>query len=174
MGKYLSQNNFVGEYKLPSDAYSEEDLSSYIDRYERRLLIQLFGAELFKAFEADFDTAPAGEPVEDRFIAVWNEILIDENDCSLLHSEGIPIMLTCLIYFYYLRDLNFQSTIGGTQRNSQADAVEAQFNQTNINTIYNRGVEYWNIIQYYMDCYNPENYDYISFNGRIKNFNSLI
>lgn len=174
MGKYLTINNFVGEYEIPSDSFSEEKLQSYIERYERRLLIHLFGAELFKAFEADFDAAPAGEPVEDRFAAVWQEILIDEDDCRLLHSEGIPVMLTCLIYFYYLRDTNFQSTIGGTQRNAQADAEQAEFNQTNMNTIYNRGVEYWNVIQYYMDCYNPENYDYNSFNGRIKHLNSII
>ena len=176
MALFVTIDDFVGEIAIPRDKYTEANLQGYLDKYEKNLLIELLGAELYKAFIKDYTEAnpDANKFTEDRYIAIFNEIILDESDCVLIRSEGIPKMLQYMIYFYFTRDLNFKMTIGGSVNNLQADAKESLFDATNMITIYNEGVKTWNWIQYYLDCYNPENYDYKNFNGRVRNFNSAI
>ena len=44
---FLTPSNFVGKFELHKGMYSQPNLVDYIDRYERKYLIDLFGAKLF-------------------------------------------------------------------------------------------------------------------------------
>lgn len=167
MGKFVNQSDFVGEYNIPLDKFTKENLDRYIDQYEKSMLIKMFGAELYKEFIADFDAPTAGQPTDPKFVAVYEQILLDEQDCDILYSEGIPVMLKGFIYFFFVRDLRYKVTMGGAVKNVQADAEEALFGLTNEIDMYNRAAKYFWTMQYYMECYNPNNYDYNKFNGRL-------
>lgn len=176
MALFITVDDFVGEIAIPKDKFTDGKLQDYLDRFEKNLLINLLGAELYKAFIKDYTDAnpDANKFTEARYQAIFDEIILDENDCRLIHSEGMKAMLLYLIYFYYIREINYTLSLGGAASNNQVDGTQAPFQVTNINDIYNKGVTTWNWIQYYIDCYNPENYDYNNFNGRVKNYNSLV
>jgi len=175
MGKFISVSDFKGPFDIPSDVYSEDVLQEYIDENEGRFLIDLLGADLFNLFLADYVAAnpTANEPTEPRFKAIYDAFHLDDN-CGIIKSIGIKKMLLGFLWFDFMRDNPIKANIGGFYKNEQANGTEALFSETRLYTIENKSIDTYRNIQYYLDCWNPERYDYNLFNGQLKYFNSNI
>ena len=88
------------------------------------------------------------------------------NDQNVI-SEGIKQMLVEFLFFEYIRNTPVTFTIGGPQKNEQANAEEAGLEESNIFQAYNQGLISYCSIQYYI-LENPESYDYENFLGEVK------
>ena len=165
----------VGNYKIPTDKFTTEALQYYIDFFYFKYLINLLGADFYKSFLADYTDAnpTANKFTEDKYKAIYNPILEDDN-CEIVESEGIKIMLCKFIYYEYSRDNDVKQNIGGNHTNKQSNSDNVENQTTNLNTVYNQAIDSYNAIQYYIDCFNPEKYNYSDFNGVQKLHNSII
>ena len=122
----------------------------------------------------DWNSVPAGQPTLPQFQAIWNSFAFDDSPCKLRRSEGMKEMLLLFIYWEYLRDQPIKNNIAGNTINIQANSEQAVSSQTNMYTNYNKALEtYWNI-QWYIYIYNPNDYDYSKFAGQRKDYLSYI
>ena len=166
----------LGKYKIPqAKGVCEGQLQSYIDRYEKRVLIDLLGCDLANLFIADL---VEGIPQTEIYLNIFNEICVDLQNgffqsyywttglcyCQpkRIISRGIKEMLKGMVFFQYMRDFPNQRDITGINRIDTENSTHAMFSQWGISDFYNESIEDYNNIQYYI--YENKT-DYASFNG---------
>jgi len=145
--------DFTGEYNISKNCYDQIDF--YIEKYEKKYLLKLLGAELYDLFISDLTVTNPQVPQTQRFLDIFNSFNIDESSC-VVTSEGIRKMLTQLIYFHYVRENQVINTAGGTVSNSVELGLPASF-KGNIVQAYNEGVDNSHAIQWYI-CDNSTDY----------------
>ena len=138
--------DFKGEYNVSKNCYDQID--TYIEKYEKKYLLKLLGAELYALFIADLTVSDPQIPQTTRFLDIFNSFAKDESNC-IIESEGIRKMLTQLIYFHYVRENQVINTAGGTVSNSVELGKPASF-KGNIVQSYNEGVNNSHSIQWFI------------------------
>jgi len=143
----ITESLFKGEYKVTKDCFNQ--LSNYIEKYEKHYLLKLLGAELYALFIADLTVTDPQTTQTARFNAIFNPFETDEGNC-LIVSEGIKQMLVQLIYFHITRDsLNIKTNIGVV--NMVADnSSNAGYNGYNLIESFNQGVKNFSAIQWFI------------------------
>ena len=69
---FLTPLDFTGKYELSQGMYNTGPLLEYIEKYEKRYLLDLLGAELYKLLALD-SLGPAA-PTEPRFLVIFNAL----------------------------------------------------------------------------------------------------
>jgi len=146
-----------GEYTIPQDSYS--DIQPYLDKYEKKYLIELLGCELYDLFIADL---VGGVPQTQIYIDIYNEICEDEGS-AIVRSEGMKIMLIEIVYFYIVRDLAVKKSSSGVGFNVNEVTDGPTYSGFNIVEAFNEGVKNYRVIQWYI-CDNST--DYPDYNGQ--------
>ena len=170
MSYFVQSSDFSdGGLRIPTTQYSVKVLQAFIDTEEPRILKQLLGCALYE----DFITNWVGDPTEDfadaRFKVIYDPFCIDD-DCGILESEGIKKMLMYFIYYKYTAETPTTPRINGFAKESNDNSESSSAMGAATFTKYNAGVDSYASIQRYMDELNPENYDYIEFNGQPKKY----
>ena len=143
---FLTPSNFVGKFELHKGMYSQPNLVDYIDRYERKYLIDLFGAKLFDEFIADLDPVTM-EPSSPSFQFLFNPFQSDVTLYHTLISDGIRDMLKGFIYFEYSKDLiNQPSSIGNVIPQNENSRVVSTLYSTMYGR-YNDSIKTFNAIR---------------------------
>jgi len=154
MSNIIQLNDFKsGEFRIPKTTWQELTLQSYLDKYERKYLIRLFGRELYDLFIANL---VGGVPTSQRFIDVFNEFT-DQNDCGFCDSEGMKLMIQGFIYFHYVRRTFTRNTTDGVKQTTAENSVNPDTIFAELSTRFNNAVESFACIQKFM-CENSEIY----------------
>lgn len=147
-----------GKFELHGGIYEQPKIQFYIDKFEKRYLLKLFGAELFGLFESDLVNFL---PQTQRFIDVFDSFDYDDG-CQIVSSDGIIEMLKGFIYFEYVRDLISQMSVNGNVRPVGENSETIGMFETTLLTRYNDAVINFQNIRKFM-CDNSS--DYREFNG---------
>lgn len=142
-----------GEFRIAKNSWQEDTLQRYIDKYERKYLIRMFGRELYDAFIANL---VGGVPTSQRFIDVFQEFT-DQDDCGFYDSQGMKLMIQGFIYFHYTRHTFTRSTTNGTKQTKSENSDTAETVSADLTTRYNNAVESYDSIQHKM-CNDSETY----------------
>lgn len=163
MAVIVQIEDFTGRYQVAKDALSKKNLQYYIDELENCLLYDLLGAELGTLFIADLDVN--GVPQTQRFIDIYNSFAIDDDKyCDTIRiSKGIKEYLIACIYFDYARNSNTYNSQLGNKSSSTENSEYAGNLIHDLSQRYNKGIATAKEIQWYCECYKPE--DYPEFNG---------
>lgn len=123
----IATTDFKGKYIVAQNTYST--LQDYIDRYEPKLINDLFGATL----AADFNNDPTDSK--------WDDVKAI--------GFGLKSLLVGLVYFEYVRDFPYRVTNEGVEHllgeNSRATPPAAILRQR-----YNECVNDWNEMAKYL------------------------
>lgn len=142
---FLTPQDFTGKYELHTGTYDQQKLQDYINKYEKRYLIELFGATLFDDFIADLDVN--NEPESPNFIQIFDDFHQNVNLYHLLISEGILEMLKGFIYFEYSKDqMNQQTPFGNVSQLSENSKKVTTLNSM-MYTRYNEAVKTFDAIR---------------------------
>lgn len=145
---FLTPQDFTGKHELHTGLYDQSKLQDYIDRYEKKYLIEMFGATLFDDFIADLDVNNV--PQSPNFIQIFGDFHLNVSLHELLISEGILEMLKGFIYFEYSKDqMNQQTPFGNVTQLSENSKKVTTLNSM-IYTRYNEAVKTYNAIQKFM------------------------
>ena len=157
----LTPSNFgKGKFELHSGMYETETIQAYIDKYERRYLIDLLGVDLFTLFVADLVTFI---PQDAIYLAIFNSFEYDKSSCGIVRSEGMIEMLKGFIYFKYLADLTSVVGVTGVVKpKGENSEMGSDLNQV-IYTRYNESIKTFQAIQSLI-CDNST--DYTTYNGQ--------
>jgi len=188
---FVAANEFTGVYKVSQNQFTAAELQLYINEAETDILVNLFGADLYKLFIADLDGNFV--PQSARFIAVFNSFVeqatnsgnifyvgssfdpivypsvhggsIPKNRKTNFVSYGIKDMLKGFIYNLYTADQDNQTTPTGnkTRENDASKTTGAFLRVQRATKSYNRAVQTYQAIQWYMTDEHKE--DYPEFNG---------
>jgi hypothetical protein len=123
----ITQANFVGKYQVAVNNFTQ--LTPYINRYEPKLINELFGAELAIDFNAD----PEDE--------IWDDVKAI--------GFGLESLLTGMVYFQYVRDLPFRVTNMGVVYNLDENSTNVMPALT-LRQRYNECVNDWNEMAKYL------------------------
>lgn len=137
--------DFVGKYELHTGMYDQAKLQDYIDIYEKRYLIELFGAELYNDFIADLNNQNV--PKSPNFLFVFNPFYENVMLHTIIQSEGIKQMLKGFIYFEYLKDTTNQMTPNGVVIPSNENSTTASTLYTMMYARYNEAMRSFRAIQ---------------------------
>jgi hypothetical protein len=143
---FLTYVDFVGKYELHTGMYDQNKLQDYIDRYEKRYLIELLGADLYAEFMSDIDSVTK-IPLSPTFIQIFDPFEVNVYFNRLLISEGIKEMLKGFIYFEYAKDLMNQMTpFGNVKQKSENSTLVSTLNSM-MYARYNEAVKTYKAIQ---------------------------
>lgn len=152
----INISDFTGKYEIHSGLYDQSKLQDYINIYEKRYLIELFGASLYNEFISDLD--PLNVPQSPNFLTIYNPFEMDTNVViphQIVISEGIKQMLKGFIYFEYLKDTTNQTTPNGLVIPSNENSTTATTLYSMMYTRYNEAIKTYRAIQWYIiDNYN--------------------
>jgi len=111
-----------GRYKLPhsapapNESDNTEDITMFIDRYERELLVDALGVDLYndiKDNKADFNAAP--DEVK-RLVKGYDYTLDDGTKVSWNGLDNSESLLIPYVYYRYLQDQQDIMTTFGVER----------------------------------------------------------
>lgn len=159
---FVDVEDFEGKYQLHRGVFDVAKINSYIDKYERRYLVELLGKDLYDEFIADLD--PFEQPQSPRFIAIFNPLEEDYN-WTIIYSEGMIEMLKGFIYFEYVKDLTNQMTVVGNVLPVGENSQQASTLYSMMYARYNEAVRTYKAIQTYITQHSG---DYAEFNGKKK------
>jgi hypothetical protein len=145
---FLTVNDFKGKYQLSTGMYDVTKLQDYIDKYEKRYLIELFGANLYDEFISDL--TPLHVPKSPNFQKIFNPFYENVTFRQLIISEGIKEMLKGFVYFEYSKDLINQMTPYGNVRPISENSEPVSTLYTMIFARYNEAVKSYRAIQTYI------------------------
>lgn len=154
-----------GKYELHRGLYDNSKIQNYIDKYEKRYLIELLGVELYNEFHADL-IAGGGYPTEPRFQTIY-DVLNYDYSFEIYLSEGIKEMLKGFIYYEFVKDLINQMTVNGNVLPVGENSEPARTLYSTMYDRYNLAVKSYDAIQKYI-WLNRSEYD--KFNGNPKGF----
>lgn len=141
---FLTPQDFTGKYELHTGLYDQSKLIAYIEKYEKRYLIELFGATLYDDFVSDLE---ANEPESPNFKKVFFDFHENISIHQLLISEGILEMLKGFIYFEYSKDqMNQQTPFGNVSQLSENSKKVTTLNSM-MYTRYNEAVKSYGAIR---------------------------
>ena len=143
----ITISDFTGKYQLSTGMYDAVKLQDYIDKYEKRYLIELFGANLYTEFESDL---VANVPQSPNFLKVFNPFYENLTYRQLIISEGIKEMLKGFIYFEYSKDLINQMTPYGNVRPISENSEPVSTLYSMIYARYNEAIKTYKAIQTYI------------------------
>ena len=142
----VSKSDFVGEYSVSKTSYDQLDW--YIEKYEKKYLQKILGAELYGLFKDDLTVTDPQVPQAPRFLDIFEPFAIDD-DNYVVDSDGIKKMLVQFIYFHYVRELQSENSASGTVTNSVELGINAKY-EGNIVTVFNEAVDNSHAIQWYI------------------------
>jgi len=143
----------VGKYELSTGIYDLPKLQSYIDKYEKKYLVQLLGVDLYADFIAN--------QLLPKYVKIFDP-LEEDHDFCIIWSDGMTEMLKGFIYFEYGKDLINQMTPAGNVQpvGENSNVVSTLYSM--IYARYNEGVGTYRAIQHYVVLNRS---DYSEFNG---------
>ena len=145
---FLTVQDFTGKYQLSTGMYDVTKLQDYIDKYEKRYLIELFGAKLYDEFISDLDVANV--PESPNFLKVFDPFYENITLRQLIISEGILEMLKGFVYFEYSKDLINQMTPYGNVRPISENSEPVSTLYSMIYARYNEAIKSYRAIQTYI------------------------
>jgi hypothetical protein len=131
---FLTPSDFTGKFELHTGMYVQQKIVDYINRYEKRYLVDLFGQKLYDEFINDIDPLTM-EPKSPNFKKLFDPFIEDVTLYETITSEGVLDMLKGFIYFEYSKDNINQQTVYG---NVQQKAENSKIVNTLQTTIYGR------------------------------------
>lgn len=149
---------FEGKFAI-TRSFSEggNKIQEYIDYYEPYYMNNLFGAALCVLFLEGI------EAEEEKYVVLYDAFAYDSDTLrEPVTSEGVEVMLKCLIYAHYMReDLGVATSNGKVILKPEggenaSDAFDSSF------AFYNEGILTYQAIQQYMKDYRE---DYPEFKG---------
>jgi hypothetical protein len=142
---FVTVADFTGKYELHTGMYVQSKIQDYIDTYESKYLINLFGASLYTEFMSDLNTSKVPKSV--NFLKVYNAFQEDVVFNEILISKGIKEMLLGFIYFEYSKDLINQMTPSGNVQQKGENSNNVSTLNQQIYTRYNEAVATYQAIQ---------------------------
>jgi hypothetical protein len=145
---FLTVQDFTGKYQLSTGMYDVTKLQDYIDKYEKRYLIELFGAKLYDEFISDLNIQNV--PKSPNFLKIYNPFYENITFRQLIISEGILEMLKGFVYFEYSKDLINQMTPYGNVRPISENSESVSTLYSMIYARYNEAIKTYRAIQTYI------------------------
>lgn len=140
-------------YDIALTSQVEFELPAFIDVIEKDRLQELFGCELYDLFVADLTLNTPQEPQTQIYLDVFNAFCSDDDG----RSYGIKDMLMGFIYFEWHRYNQNKSVSSGIVRMDSENSRLANMASANLYDKYNRAIESFKAIRYYI-CKNNDVY----------------
>lgn len=159
MGILISASDFKTPYAIPQQQGT--DLEAFITRFEKKTLVEMLGADMFKAFQQDLDVNK--QPQAPKWKAIYDPFDVDY-DGGIVSSRGMVEVLKGIIFFEWNRDNPYKSTVQGVVKNAPDTSQVVAHGK--IFSYYNESVFTYNAIQFYITRIKPEDYTDPKFNGQ--------
>lgn len=173
----LTKEDFKeGKFLIPqNENLCDTQIEKYIERYEKRYLIDLLGVELYNLFITDFGIDNL--PINPIYVKIYDELYEDINQSDWcicdnkkqIQSRGIKSMLQGFLFFEIMRDFANARTLTGLVRRKSENADNIENSQFGLYAFYNESISDYKNIQYYIKT-NSETYP--TFNGICKKVTS--
>lgn len=144
---YVTVSQFVNKYQLSTGMYDQGKIQAYIDKYEKRYLIELLGPALYDQMVAD---TISGTPQSPNFTFIYNPFHVTISPLSMLISNGMEEMLLGFIYFEYAKDLMNQMTPYGNVKPLAENSTVVGAQSSLLYNRYNEAVRTYRAIQMYI------------------------
>ncbi len=167
MGILISKEDFEeGQTSISTNSFTLAEVDLAIDTYEKTLLIELLGIELFNLFDADLDAMVPQSPI---YLEIYNSFFKEINN-KLVESKGMKQMLVKWVWFYYVRQQSQSNSIAGNVQSDSTASSPSRMSYATLMKEYNECIETFCAIQTYINSVKDASYP--AFKGVRKQFMS--
>lgn len=163
---FIVNSDFIGKFAISTNGYKTGSLELYIERYETKYLVELFGLELYNLWFADVELV-----TPNAIYLKLKDAFIDQLSCgTILDSKGIADMLLGFVYYHYQMDAKVTQSINSGVK-IKSELSEKPLNDYGyIYERWNESIETYKAIQRYI-CENMDIYP--TFKGVEKSYKML-
>ncbi len=142
---------------------NETGLENYITEVQDDILKKLLGCDLAALLITDFGVTDPQRPTAQVYKDIFDPFCQDLDNCGILESKGMIVMLQGLTFWYYFRDNRYKRTTSGPKKNKAENSDDVTLSAFGLAAYWNNAETTFAAIQYYICNEAPE--DYPDFNG---------
>jgi len=162
MGLLINEDDFAS--LIATDVYTTDELTLAIAEYEKPLLYELLGIELYNLFVADLDN---GVPQSTIYLTIYNAF-VKEIDDKMITSQGMKEMLVQWVFFYMVRTQPQNNSIQGNVESQGTINKPSTMSYTTLVLKYNKCITNFKAIQKYIES--VKDADYPTYKGICKEY----
>lgn len=162
----LKLSDFInsGEFSVGLNTNEHPNMTSTIERVEKKYLTDLLGARLYNALQTDLAINNDGTATAQKWIDFINGVTyttVDNPDIDV-NYEGVKRMLKALVFFYYLRDHVIKRTGAGTVQLFGENSENVPVNVANgiIESKYNIAIDLYHDAQCFIEEFQEDTFEY--------------
>ena len=124
----ITSENMIGHFRIAINKHEKKDLQSFIERYEKKYLMDLFGPSLYDAFISDLGGASPQTPNTAPFTTIFTCFQICTPCGRIYNADGLLDMLKGFFYFHWnaenwLKKTSSGTTVVDSENSTPADAA---------------------------------------------------
>jgi len=152
MGLLINEDDFAS--LIATDVYTTDELTLAIAEYEKPLLYELLGIELYDLFVADLVNKV---PQTAKYLTIYNAFVKTIDD-KIVMSDGMKKMLVKWVRFHYVRQQPQTNTIQGNTEVEGNLNKPSKMSYTSLVIQYNQMIETFKAIQTYIESVKDADY----------------
>jgi len=167
--------NMIGHFRIAINKHQKNDLQSFINRYEKKYLIDLFGPDIYATFIADLGASSPQVPNNTPFTTIFDCFQICTPCGETYNCDGLLDMLKGFFYYHWNAEDWLKKTSSGTTVVDSENSTVRASSQIGLANYWNDAVQNYELIQLYI-CQNIELFettDEIKYKGIEKEFMPL-
>jgi hypothetical protein len=156
----VTTNDFTGQWEIAKAFTGATKLSDRINDIEPKIMVELFGAEMYDEYTTAIGLA---EPLE-KWTKLRDAFHFDGYTKAYV-SQGIKTMLKCFVYASYNEKGNSVPTTNGNINLKSEGGSKVVDNYETLYGVYNQGIKTFQAIQEYIK---ENSEDYPNYKGKNK------
>jgi hypothetical protein len=171
----VTDENLIGHFRIAINKHETDTLQSFIDRFEKIYLTDLFGPTIYTAFKADLNPANPNTPNNTPFTTIFDFFQITDSCGQTFNCNGLLDMLKGFIYYHWNAENWLKKTASGTVVIDSENSTVRNSATIGLANYWNDAVMNYDLIQLYI-CQNIELFETapeIKFTGIQKEFMPL-
>lgn len=165
MGLLINESDFAS--LIATDVYTEGELTLAIAEYEKPLLYELLGVELYDLFVSDLDVN--GVPQTPIYQTIYNAF-VKEIDEKMVTSQGMKEMLVQWVFFFFVREQPQNNSVQGNVESQGTINKASKMSYSTLVLKYNKCITNFKAIQTYIKS--VKDADYPTYKGICKEYMS--
>jgi hypothetical protein len=151
----VNDENLIGHFRIAINKHEKTTLDSFIQRFEKKYLIDLFGPDIYAAFIADLTPANPQTPQSAPFTTIFEFFQICTPCGQVFNCDGLLDMLKGFVYFHWNAENWLKKTASGTTVIDSENSTVRDSATIGLANYWNDAVLNYELIQMYI-CQNIE------------------
>lgn len=146
----VTEDLLVGHFNISINKHEKTFLADFIDRYEKKYLMDLFGPDFYDYFISDLSGTSPQSPQTAPYSTIFDCFQICTPCGQIFNCDGLRDMIIGFVYYHYNSEQWLKKTASGTVVNDSENSTVRASAQIGLANYWNDAVQNYELIQLYI------------------------